>query len=1141
MDSVNAVVVYKSLRNNLVNLPSSLVSMIFGADINVQDVICEFVWEGKRNSFNYGYCGWSGYTSRVSAAMTNVNKEYVEIDPIFASSLGLQDSSEITLNLKFNNYSVASTVELEPVSSFDWELVELNAGVLENNLLFQTRCIFENQSIIVYPSSTTSAKLKVLNFNPKTMGSQGNYKKSPAYAKIGDNTEFHIKPKINKKNEEDKKKSTRKSNGSIKSKASQHEIVPNVLFRGISMPHELFNINDPLHTENKFEVYVNFDECISKLQCAKYVYVSVIPGPGISPKTGWLKNSNSNDTGDINTSSSGNNASNNNSTNHNAELPVKESSKVVAKLVHYANAPDCHVGLSKILSISLGLEGSIGNLIKLESATSPLISKPKELIIHPYITKTEPSVKLQGIDIQKAGALDKKKDLKIQQQKLNEKLNEILKDSKIIDSNCLTNYCKLPILDDFVLPFGGILEFKKIRDGWCEPLNLKEVKIEIGENILKAESLIPGKLIYNQSADKDLLKEYEVVGQDKLINSIVRILKRGNIGASIYGNSGSGKTVIANTVSENMAKLGFYVKSINCESLATLNPTNLLKAFEDVIKEISWSSPSLLILENCDSIMPQELEHSDNSQTKQLSEFLNTQFLDKVMKRRKVSLLLTSKSKNSINSLLLSSHLIEEDFNLKSPDQELRKKILEYYLIKLDLKVAHKEMINDVSVDTEGYLPGDLKIFIDRAYHDLISEIIETEQDQQHEQEKLPLKIKKSNFSKALEGFTPSSLRGAKLAKSTVNWNEIGGLRKAKQLLSETLEWPTKYAPIFANCPLRLRSGILLYGYPGCGKTLLASAISSQCGLNFISIKGPEILNKYIGASEQSVRELFERASAAKPCILFFDEFDSIAPKRGHDSTGVTDRVVNQMLTQMDGAEGLDGVYVLAATSRPDLIDSALLRPGRLDKSVLCGLPDLEDRLDILSCITSKMVIDKSVDLNVIADATSGYSGADLQAVGYNAYLTAVHEKLENDEKLIIEVQKELNFSGNNKNKNLEFFQIGKGKNFKSSLQDLKPAEKLVIAKQLEHIFSNLSIDRQEDEMSQNSLISSNGQDKNNGVILKQEHLLKSLKDTKKSISENEALKLSKIYNQFLSPNERDGKMPDGLASTDIGGRTSLM
>ncbi|KAH0136941.1 AAA-domain-containing protein, partial [Aureobasidium melanogenum] len=249
---------------------------------------------------------------------------------------------------------------------------------------------------------------------------------------------------------------------------------------------------------------------------------------------------------------------------------------------------------------------------------------------------------------------------------------------------------------------------------------------------------------------------------------------------------------------------------------------------------------------------------------------------------------------------------------------------------------------------------------------------------------------------------------GVTLQTSTTTWSSIGGLQETRQTLLETLQYPTTYAPIFAQCPLRLRSGLLLYGYPGCGKTLLASAVAGECGLNFISVKGPEILNKYIGASEKSVRDLFDRAEAARPCVLFFDEFDSIAPKRGHDSTGVTDRVVNQLLTQMDGAEGLSGVYVLAATSRPDLIDPALLRPGRLDKSLLCDMPNMDDRIDILRAVTGNLKIEPSIldasnenqSIIEIARQTQGYSGADLQAVMYNAHLEAIHDVLGPTEEL---------------------------------------------------------------------------------------------------------------------------------------------
>ncbi|TFY54857.1 hypothetical protein EVJ58_g8610 [Rhodofomes roseus] len=294
-----------------------------------------------------------------------------------------------------------------------------------------------------------------------------------------------------------------------------------------------------------------------------------------------------------------------------------------------------------------------------------------------------------------------------------------------------------------------------------------------------------------------------------------------------------------------------------------------------------------------------------------------------------------------------------------------------------------------LATQTEGYSVTDLKDFVARAVHQAAIRCSENGEGEEASTTLIP-----EDFATAQVDFVPHSLRDVKLQRSEVEWADIGGLNETKRTLRETLEWPTKYGPIFAQSPLRLRSGLLLYGYPGCGKTLLASAVAKECGLNFISIKGPELLNKYIGASEKSVRDLFERASAAKPCVLFFDEFDSIAPKRGHDSTGVTDRVVNQMLTQMDGAEGLDGVYVLAATSRPDLIDSALLRPGRLDKSLLCDMPDVNERREILEALGRKINIAPSVDLQAVARETDGFSGADLQALVYNAHLEVIHEAI---------------------------------------------------------------------------------------------------------------------------------------------------
>ncbi len=178
--------------------------------------------------------------------------------------------------------------------------------------------------------------------------------------------------------------------------------------------------------------------------------------------------------------------------------------------------------------------------------------------------------------------------------------------------------------------------------------------------------------------------------------------------------------------------------------------------------------------------------------------------------------------------------------------------------------------------------------------------------------------LKTADLMDALEGFTPAALRGVALANSDVKWSDVGGLLTVRRVLKETLELPIQFAPLYERSPQRLASGILLYGPPGCGKTLLAGAVAKECGLNFISVKGPEVLNKYIGASEQAVRDLFARGAAAAPCIVFFDEFDAVAPRRGNDSSGVTDRVVNQLLTFLDGVEARSGVYVMTATSRPD-------------------------------------------------------------------------------------------------------------------------------------------------------------------------------------------------------------------------------
>ncbi|CAI5476775.1 unnamed protein product [Closterium sp. Yama58-4] len=289
---------------------------------------------------------------------------------------------------------------------------------------------------------------------------------------------------------------------------------------------------------------------------------------------------------------------------------------------------------------------------------------------------------------------------------------------------------------------------------------------------------------------------------------------------------------------------------------------------------------------------------------------------------------------------------------------------------------------------------------------------VQSTQQVQRGQQQHPLLLSEPDFTTALQGFVPAAVRGvAKLSSSSdpsssstssspqLGWDDVGGMADAQTALREVLELPAQHSHIFASAPLRLPTGVLLFGPPGCGKTHIVGAAAAACGIRCVSVKGPELLNKYIGASEQAVRGVFSRASRAAPCILFFDEFDAIAPRRGHDSTGVTDRVVNQLLTELDGVEGLEGVFVVAATSRPDLIDPALLRPGRLDRLVLCDFPGEEDRLAILRALSRTLPLGADVDLAELARRTEGFSGADLQALLADAQLAAVHAVLDESEK----------------------------------------------------------------------------------------------------------------------------------------------
>lgn len=1061
MASYSAIISYIPLRSSLANVPRSVSSVLFNSNIAAQHVVLELVYTKKSISKSVETKAFVGWTGMTSAAGPSSNSA-LEIDPTFAQTLGLQPHQQVTIKLHVNPVQ-ANVIHLEPVTSGDWEIVETHAQFLESWMINQVRAVSLLHGITVYPSPSAIASLKVTKFEPEPTGQ---------FAMISPDSEIIVAPKVKKQ----PKQQTDNANGtkSMTSHRKKHEKDSSscILVRGITLPHESFS---SLLDVNSLALQVHGDPelLLYPLRGAEYVNVTIIQPSSLQPNQGPVPKATNQETF--------------------SGSPSGPCTSVVAQFVHNSSVPDGHAVLSYGLSAALGVTGSLGNVVKLEPATKALSRQPNSIIIHPYAISSQPNPLKLGDNAEKqqqeVQRLDKIKDSLLSRGFLN---------------GPIANRVQIPPLGE-ILPYGGIIELES--SGWVR--SGADITLSQGTEVILPESAIPP----TARSLIDRPKQRQVVGIDKQFKQYQEAIRSGSSGTLLYGGRGAGKSVVLRDLKAGLEKDLIHTIFFSCGLHGEKKIQSVRETMKKLFLEAAWYAPSVVIFDDIDKLIPAEVEHVNSTNTSQLAEiFRQTAF--SIMARRPVSILATSQSKESLHSSLVTSHLFQETFRLRSPNKDVREAILSEAVVSLGRNDQNAFDLLEVVGTTEGYNPGDLWTLVERAHHQSILRSLSGENTNSG--------ILQEDFDRAMEDFTPSSLRGVKLQNSSVSWNDIGGLREAKSIILETLEWPTKYAPIFANCPLRLRSGLLLYGYPGCGKTLLASAVAAHCGLNFISIKGPEILNKYIGASEQSVRELFERAQAAKPCILFFDEFDSIAPKRGHDSTGVTDRVVNQMLTQMDGAEGLDGVYVLAATSRPDLIDSALLRPGRLDKSILCDMPNFEDRLSILQAIQGKMNMRNDVSLSEVASQTDGYSGADLQALLYNAYLDAIHDVVDN--KLDGDTSVD-------SNQNHEFFQLrtalGECKSIR--LSELPVADRTSIVKKLDVLFGG----------SDNKPESTRQDEATASVTITPEHIHRSLQDTKPSISVKERRKLQAVYNQFVSG--RSGEMPSGTASQDIGGRVTLM
>ena len=463
-------------------------------------------------------------------------------------------------------------------------------------------------------------------------------------------------------------------------------------------------------------------------------------------------------------------------------------------------------------------------------------------------------------------------------------------------------------------------------------------------------------------------------------------------GVILHGPPGTGKTLLAKAVA-NETNASFY--TIGGPEIMSKYYGESEERLRNVFQEAQKNAPSIIFIDELDSIAPKREEVSGEVERRIVAQLLS--LMDGLKARGKVVVIGATNRINAIDPALRRPGRFDREIELGVPDRDGRLDILQIHTRGMPLeKDVNLERLADI---THGFVGADLHALAKeaaiRALRRILPEI-------DLSAESIPADIlnkiivKMQDFIDVVNEMEPSAMREVFVEVPDVKWEDIGGLETIKQELREAVEWPLKYQGMFAYADATPPKGILLYGPPGTGKTLMAKATANESEANFISIKGPELLSKWVGESEKGVREIFRKARQAAPCIIFFDEIDAIAPARGGDfgTSHVTERVISQILTELDGLEVLTNVVVIAATNRPDIIDTALLRPGRFDRLLYVPPPDYESRKQIIHIHTKKKPLAEDTNIDNLAAKMDGYTGADIAAVASAAVMLALREHI---------------------------------------------------------------------------------------------------------------------------------------------------
>lgn len=468
-------------------------------------------------------------------------------------------------------------------------------------------------------------------------------------------------------------------------------------------------------------------------------------------------------------------------------------------------------------------------------------------------------------------------------------------------------------------------------------------------------------------------------------------------GVLLTGPSGCGKTAMARAVA---AETGAYFFVINGPEViskrAGESETNLRRAFEDAEANAEDYNGAIIFIDEIDSIAPKREKAGGEVEKRIVSQLLT--LMDGLKPTAKVVVMAATNRPSVIEPALRRPGRFDRELDMGIPDEQGRLEILQ-------IKTRDMRLGNDVDMElmarnTHGYVGADLQQLCMEAALECIRSkmgLIDFDKDQVDKKILDSIVVEGKHFDHAMGIVHPSSLRENQVEIPDVHWDDVGGLEDVKRELHETVQYPVEHADKYIKFGMSPSKGVLFYGPPGCGKTLLAKAIANECGANFISIKGPELLTQWFGESEANVRELFDKARAASPCILMFDEMDSIAKTRGSGGAGSSeagDRVINQILTEIDGVGARKNVFVIGATNRPDILDPAVIRPGRLDQLIYIPLPDLKSRTAIFQAALRKAPVDPEIDVEVLARSTHGFSGADISEICTTASKLAIREAI---------------------------------------------------------------------------------------------------------------------------------------------------